>query len=304
MRDDDDPRADALVAAMIRDRVAAVLETEDAALSGAADGVHRHRSQVRRLRDVLAATRSATDPALLRPLGPALAQWGSALGDVRDAEVRAQVADAALSELGLDDDAVRRRLVDAEQAEYARLHERLVELRRLPRFEDLFDRLRRWDVDAPAALVVPDPGDDLGADDAVRDLLAAQSRRLARAAGRIDGSDHAYHRVRKAARRLRSVTVAAGAAGRAVGAGEGLDDDALTRLARAAKRIHRRLGAHRDQRLFIDRLARQRALGVRAGEPAADYDALVAQAERSAEDGLHELRRSVKRVRRAAERLD
>ena len=44
-----------VVAEMIRERATAVIETEPAALAGEDDGVHQHRSQVRRLRDVLAA---------------------------------------------------------------------------------------------------------------------------------------------------------------------------------------------------------------------------------------------------------
>ena len=120
---------------------------------------------------------------------------------------------------------------------------------------------------------------------------------MRRAARRIDGSEDAYHRLRKSARRLRSVAVATAEAA-------DLEGESAHALAKAAKRIHGSLGDHRDQSLFVERLDRARTHGVRAGESAAEYDALLEQARAAAADGLHELRRSVERVRKAAKQLD
>ena len=83
---------------------------------------------VRRLRSVLAALpRPPRRAGRARPAG-AVREWGQQLGVVRDVEVQADVAAAAMDDLGIDDAAMRARLVDAEREEYARAHARLREL--------------------------------------------------------------------------------------------------------------------------------------------------------------------------------
>lgn len=281
----------AVIERMTHDLVAGVLTSEGAALADLPDGVHKHRTKVRRLRAVLAATRRLRDPGSSAALQLSLREWGRHLGEVRDAEVRAELAEAALSDAGSEDERARDRLVIEERAGHDRLHARLVELHELPRTHRLADDLRRFG----AAPGVIEPQAD--AAQALGELLRREARRVRSASGRIDGSLERYHDLRKAGRRLRYVASAVDAAA------PGLFGETAVRLSKAGKRVHDILGDHRDLLMFAERLERARTRAVRAGEPAELYGGMLAVAVARAADRLAELERAAKRVRKAASAL-
>jgi len=271
---------------------AALVESETAALEDRPDGVHRHRTQVRRVRAVLAALRGILDPEENAALEVAMREWGAQLGEVRDAEVRAKFAEEALEESGFGGDrAARARLVDADRAVYAQLHARLIELHALPRAIRRAEAVRRF-VEGPGVL---DPG--APADEIVADLLQHEARRVRRAWKRRDGSMERYHDLRKAGRRLRYVAEAVD------GVAPELAGEAGEQLAKAGRSVHDMLGDHRDALLFADRLVRVRARAVRAGEPGAPYEAMIEAARERAAARLAELPDAVREVRSAARGL-
>ena len=69
-----------VVTQILRTAVGAVRDTRAAALADEDDGVHRHRTAVRRLRSVLSAFAPPLDPAAARRLRVAFAEWGGQLG--------------------------------------------------------------------------------------------------------------------------------------------------------------------------------------------------------------------------------
>jgi CHAD domain-containing protein len=269
------------------DLVAGVVETEAEALEDRPDGVHHHRTQVRRLRGALAAMRGILDPAQAASLEAGLREWGAQLGEVRDGEVRASLAATALEESGFEDERVRARLVDPERIGYDRLHARLVELRALPRAIRRDAEMRAFG--ARPAFVAP----DADAADVFGSLLHHEARRIRRAAHRLDGSMERYHDLRKAGRRLRHLAEAVAEAA------PELFGDVAEDLAAAGKKLHDVLGEHRDELLFAARLDRTRVHAVRAGEDPAPYDAMAAAARGRARSRQDRLEHAVRRVRRA-----
>lgn len=244
---------------ILRRAAAGVECTTTAALADEPDGVHQHRVQVRRLRSVLAGFQDDLDSRAARRLRVAYAEWGRELGVVRDIEVRADVADELLARAGIDDPAVVRRLVGSERDAYPGAHARLVELARSPRSRER-ERMLRALVDA--AFVV-DPGRPAAG--VLAAALSRQAHRVRKAEGRLDGSDEAYHDLRKAARRTRYVAEAV------ADAVPDLYPKKVGGIASAGDDLHDALGGHRDAMLLAYRLRREEALAGRAGEPSAVY---------------------------------
>jgi CHAD domain-containing protein len=268
-----------------------LLSTEVAAIADAPDGVHQHRTAVRRLRSLLAAMRGHLDDSAAQRLRLQFAEWGGQLGVVRDIEVRAEVAEAAMDELGLDDDDLRRRLVDEEHEEYSRAHARLVELHDEPRSVARMADLAAYVADPPfTAKAHADAG-------ALRQVARKEARRVRRAARRSDGSIETLHDVRKAGRRLRYVAEALHEAQPDV---FGEDYEAL---ASAGEHVHDVLGDHRDELIFIERLELARTRAGRAGERVEPYDELMARSARRAGDSIAGLDDALDQVRRAGRAL-
>ncbi|WOQ69163.1 CHAD domain-containing protein [Microbacterium limosum] len=284
------PETGDVVRVILRAAADAVRDTRDAALADEDDGVHRHRTAVRRLRSVLAAFASPLDPAAAGRLRVLFAEWGGRLGVVRDAEVRASSAAAALDDAGIEDAGIRRRLVDDERSEYRRLHARLGELATGTRLAEA-DALLREVVETPALVGADDPASAV-----LRRILRHQTRRVRRAAQRLDGTLEGLHAVRKAARRLRYVAEAIASASEPA-------DDLLTELAAAGEWVHDLLGDHRDLLLFADGVERERARAARAGEPVAPYDALADGARLEAAARLEALDGALERIRTAGKAL-
>ena len=175
------------------------------------------------------------------------AEWGGQLGIVRDIEVRAEVALAAMDDLGIDDAELRARLVDDEYEDYARAHARLRELHDGPRSEARMAALRAFADDPPVTSAAePEAA-------ALTKVARAEVRRVKRAAKRSDGSIESLHEVRKAGRRLRYVAEALHEAD------PGVFSDDVEELAAAGEDVHDALGDHRDELIFIDHLEIARA---------------------------------------------
>lgn len=263
--------------------------TERAAMADEPDGVHRARVSVRRLRSVLAGYRGVLDAATADRLRVDYAEWGRELGVVRDIEVRAGIAAELLTRARIDDGTVHRRLVDEERIAYAQAHTRLVERAQGPKAASRAGMLRAF-VAAPG---FSDP--DAAADRVVVRVLRDQERRVRRAVHRLDGTEEAYHAVRKAARRLRYVAEA--------GADGAFPLPGAADLARTGEILHDLLGAHRDALLVADRIAHQRAAAVRAGEPGDPYARVEALARADAADRLTELPETLRSLRQARSAL-
>jgi len=290
-RQDSSTTAASVIRAAVRTAAERLLETEPAAMDDLPDGVHQHRTHVRRLRSLLACFSGYLDESATTDLRVQLGEWGGQLGVVRDAEVRAQVAAAAMDELGIDDASMRRRLVDAEREEYVRAHARLRELHDGPRSIARIAALTAFAADPPTTSAA-----DVGTDALTR-LARREARRVRRAATRGDGSIEALHELRKAGRRLRYVCEALNAAG------PDLFGLAFADLAAAGEEVHDTLGDHRDELIFLHRLEIVRARARRNGESVEPYDDLAARSAARAKHRLHDLGDALARVRRAAKAL-
>lgn len=283
------PSAETLARRIVQSASADVEASEAAALRDEPDGLHEHRTRVRRLRSVLASIeRLADDPALVDTRA-ALAPWGRILGEARDAEVRAERAEAVMAELGIDDADARRRLVGDERVEYRHLHARAVDVH-----ETRAGRARQQLVrEAGLTLHL----DDAPAKKTFRRLLRRDARRLARAVRRSDGSLDRLHDVRKAARRLRYLSEAVNAADASLLGGDN------RRLGRAAKRVHKLLGEHRDDLLLVERAVETHRRAFTAQEATAPYDEIARHAQSSADAHLADLPKALKKARKATKRL-
>lgn len=279
----DQPSTRAVVSDILLAATRAVVETKAAALADEPDGVHQHRTSVRRLRSILGAFAPLLDETAERRVRVAYAWWGSQLGVVRDTEVRAAVAAEALRSREIDDRDMWRRLVEDEEAEYAHVHARLVELEASPRAREAERMLVEF-----ARRPVVGYGDD-GARRLAK-LVRRELRRVRKAAARNDGSADGLHTVRKAARRLRYV---AEAIDRVAPELFGAD---LTALAEGGETVHDILGDHRDLILLASRLEHTRAVAARAGESTAQYTVLVMDAEAAASRRLDELEGALRRL--------
>lgn len=245
------------------------------ALADEPDAVHRLRTSVRRLRNVLAAFRRYLDKDAAAELRSALKEWGDALGRARDLEVRLMDAAVAADAVGLDDDA-RAVLLDPLRAAHERAHADVV--RWTPsgqgsgqgRGRELFRLLDDW-------AAAPRLGDRAArpAKKAARRAVRRQTARTLGSAGDLTNLESA-HELRKAARRLRHTC------------------DAITRqpvgllgrrtkdLGSAGHRIQSLLGDHRDALLLAEH-ARERT------DASPEYDAVVGRCQEQALAALADL---------------
>lgn len=285
------PTAQTLARRILQTASADVESTEAAALSDQPDGLHQHRTSVRRLRTVATALGRLSDPAATRDLRGGLKVWGGLLGEARDAEVRADRAAEALSETGVDDADARRRLVGDERAAYRHLHARVVAAHETDESRARIQAVRE------AGLRFELDGGDAKAKKTFRRLLRAEADRVSRAARRSDGSLERLHNVRKAARRLRYLAEAVDRADPTV-----LGDD-VRRVGRAAKRVHKLLGDHRDDLLLSERAAMLHRRAFTAQEDTRPYDAVAALATERARARLEQVPKALKKIEKAARRL-
>ena len=283
------PSAETLARRIVQSASADVEASEAAALRDEPDGLHEHRTRVRRLRSVLASIERLSDDPALAGTRAALAPWGRVLGEAGDAEVRADRAEAVMAELGIVDADARRRLVGDERAEYRHLHARAVDAHETPAGQTRRQLVRE------AGLTLHIDGDS--ARKTFRRLLRRDARRLARAVRRSDGSLDRLHDVRKAARRLRYLSEAVNAADASLLGGDN------RRLGRAAKRVHKLLGEHRDDLLLVERAVETHRRAFTAQEATAPYDEIARHAQSRADAHLAHLPKALKKARKATKRL-
>lgn len=289
--DGDHATADAVTRSIIRAAADRLTASLPGAIDDVPDGVHQHRTSVRRLRSVLAGFRDHLDEPAAHDLRVQFAEWGQQLGVVRDVEVRADVATEAMDDLGIDDPPMRARLIDAEREEYARAHARLRELYEGPRSSARMAALERFASDPVTTTDAETPAGRLTA------VARHEARRVRKAGKRSDGSIETLHDVRKAGRRLRYVAEALHEA-----APEVFGDDCAA-LADAGEAVHDTLGSHRDELIFVEHLELARAQAGRAGEGVENYDVLIARASERAKKSLAGLDEALKHVRKAAAAL-
>lgn len=285
----DTPSAQTIARRIVQTASADVESSEAAALADVPDGLHQHRTVVRRLRSVVTALRRISSAGETRELNAALKTWGQLLGHARDAEVRAERAEDALAERGVDDPDARRRLVGDERAAYRHLHAHVV-------------AAHETDESRARTQLVREAGLRLELDDAkakkvFRGLLRGEADRVARAARRSDGSIERLHDVRKAARRLRYLAEAVDRADPELFGGD------ARRVGRSAKRVHRLLGDHRDDLLLAERANALHRRAFTAQEDTRPYDAVAALAAERAEAHLKDVPKALKKVKKAARRL-
>jgi|GEM_PF-1761028 len=319
------PTAGDALARILRELVLRFDETEPAALANEPDGVHRHRSAVRGLRSALAVFRRRFDADAVDELRSRLDDWGASLGAVRDHEVAAAALDALLEEAladiaadvadetdadaggeagadvdaraGVDASRSLRRLVEAEREAALEAHARRVAGADPDRLGALHRALHAFAERPPFS---PDAGEPAAA---LREAIEREARRVLRRARRMDGSLESRHAIRKRARRLDGAIAALLDAEAAADPGAS-PDRALRKAGRAAHRIQRRLGRHRDAALVAQRVQDARDEAAREGEDLVILDAALARA-RAAEQrrarALHGLRRRLRRAVRALE---
>ncbi|MDQ6522290.1 CHAD domain-containing protein [Nocardioides sp. LHD-245] len=226
------------------------------ALADEPDAVHRLRTSVRRLRNVLAAFGGYVEKRPARLLRDRLASYGALLGAGRDLEVRAEDCRRVLAQVGRPD--LEPVLVAPLVAAHDGAHAVLVEWHATPDATALDRLLRDWARSVPLTSRADRPA----ATEAGRVLRREIRRVLDRAA-----EGETSHEVRKAARRLRHVADAVGT-------------DEAARPGRLGKDIQGRLGDHRDALLLAGHLWS-------AGAPAVVVARVEASASRAL-DGLPE----------------
>ncbi|QHC59257.1 CYTH and CHAD domain-containing protein [Rathayibacter sp. VKM Ac-2760] len=239
------------------------------------DALHRMRVHTRRLRSVLAASRSVLDRTALDPLREELRWLAGVLGAARDEEVLAERLRTAIEKAGegLHAKAVGgTSLFEAIERRHAIALQRVAKALRGARYLALLDAL-----DA----LLDDPPRTAKAGSSAKKLVR---RSLAKEVARLDaartGEDdlEARHELRKAAKRLRYVVDAWSAVvPEAVGSRQ-------HSLAKAAKAVAEALGEERDALAAREALRAHALVAARRDEPAFALGAASAHEERRAEE--------------------
>jgi CHAD domain-containing protein len=301
------PAADVIVEAL-RGLVEQLEQLDPEARADHPDAVHRMRSAVRRLRSVLAAYRRLFDAERVEPLRQQLRSLGGILGTARDAEVRAQLADDELSELGhRADDAARRRLVEGSLEEYRQAHFAAMRVLSSATYFRLLDALDEF-VAAPPLSALGEKRQSIKV--VAAKVIAGELARLRKRAGAaafagasgqggdLDArGDGALHAARKAARRLRFAADVVSAGSTAVLGKK------YRHISREAQRVQDALGDHRDSALFVEHLLLTSNRAHAAGENTFAYGAMSVRAEHRGAAALDSSPSALKRLDRRAESL-
>ncbi len=260
-----------MLAEIIGDLAARIIDRGPAALADEPDAVHQLRTAVRRLRNVLAAFAQYVEPAAVGGLRAHLSEYGDRLRRARDLEVRAQWCAAISAEAGLDEELLQGLVGPLEEA-HTEAHAGLVAWSRSREAEQLQAALCAW-AQAPALV----SGSARPGVVVAREVVAAQADRVLTLDADYRGDIEAAHALRKAGRRLRH---AADAVTRPPAALLGPDAAALGEL---GARIQSLLGDHRDAMLLAGYVR-----GSLPAEPAvrAAYATVIEAAERAASDAI------------------
>jgi CHAD domain-containing protein len=292
------PAADVIVEAL-RQLVAQLEQLDPEARADQPDAVHRMRSTVRRLRSVLAAYRRLFDAERVASLRDQLRTLGGVLGTARDAEVRSQLADDELSELGhRSDDASRRRLVEGSLEEYRQAHAAALRMLSSASYYRLFDALDEFVANPPlSALGEKSQSIKVVAAKVIASELARLRKRAGAAAFSGASGDSALHSTRKAARRLRFAADAVSQGGTAVLGKK------YRHISREAERVQDALGDHRDSALFVEHLLLTSNRAHAEGENTFVYGAMSVRAQNRGAAALDSSPKALKRLDRRAESL-
>ncbi|WP_374946866.1 CHAD domain-containing protein [Agreia sp.] len=306
------PAVDVIVEA-VRQLVEQLEQLDPEVRADQPDSVHRMRSVVRRLRSVLAAYRRLFDAERVGSLRDQLTTLGGVLGAARDAEVRGQLADDELCELGhRTGDAAHRRLVEESLEEYRQAHAGALRMLSSAAYYRLFDALDEF-VANPSLSAHGEkrqPIRIVAAKVIARELARLRARAGAAAfagASRTGGADvsgdrdargdGALHDARKAARRLRFAADAVSTGGTAV------LKTKYRHISREAERVQDALGDHRDSALFVQHLLLTSNRAHAAGESTFVYGAMSVRAEHRGAAALNESPKALKRLAKRAESL-
>ena len=244
------------------------------------------RVAARRLRSDLRTFRPIVDRAWAQALSDELRWLGSALGEVRDADVQLVRLETLAPDLLAELEPVSRRL----RARQSDARASLLEMLRTERYVTLLERL----VDGLRNPILVAQAEDPSKKVLPKLLRRAWSRLEPQAAGLDKASpNEAYHAVRIRAKRVRY-------AGEAVA--PALGSAAVSRLAEAAADMQDLLGEMHDDVVMADQVAQQ---ATDSGEPAFAYAAgrLVERCLARAAEARSRYLRSWRRLRRASKRI-
>jgi CHAD domain-containing protein len=209
------------------------------------------------------------------------------------------VAERALDEAaedGLIEDteqleALKTRLIDAEQQAHDLTHARFAERQRLPRAVARSEEFIAFLDDPPFAPTASRPARKV-----LRKLIAKETRRTLKRADRLgDGGDtDALHEVRKAGRRLRYASEAL------TTEPVELFGKRVVALAEIGDDLHDVLGDHRDEVLFAEHVRRAAAHAAHEGGAALVFERLAEAADARAAEHLSKLPDVVKELRSLA----
>lgn len=271
----------------VAEQVTRLLEWDRAVRADADDAVHQMRVTIRQIRSLLQASGDAfglTDDSMILS---ELRELAAVLGAARDAEVLADRYGAALDALPQDlvRGPVRERLVQGAWQRYHTGLNRSLKAMRSPRYFRLLDAL-----DDLVYTPVPEPDGEhppttiASSYDRLR--KAVKKSVTARDGGTRDERDEALHRIRKAAKRLRYVAAATGAA----------------RVSERAKTIQTLLGEHQDSVVSRNHLLREATLAHAAGEDTFTYGLLYQQEAELARECRQQLDAALAKLRRTVRR--
>ncbi|GER22247.1 CHAD domain-containing protein [Zafaria cholistanensis] len=230
--------ASAVLLAYLHRHLAQLREQDPLVRANAPDAIHQMRATTRKMRSALATYRKLLEPEAARRLRGELKWLAGVLGEARDAEaVRGRLADKVAHEPGdLLLGPVGHRIEEELGATYTAARARVLHALEEERYFELLDSLE--------GLLQHPPLNGRAsrrAGKALPKLVERDAKRLRRdAAAALAGGegdrDAALHEARKSAKRLRH---AAGSAAPVLG-------KRARRLAKAAHRIQKILGAHHD----------------------------------------------------------
>lgn len=278
------PAPDDPVHRAVAEQVAALLQWDRAVRADADDAVHQMRVTIRQIRSLLQASEEEfglTDDATILS---ELRELAGILGTARDAEVLTERYRDALDALPPEvvRGPVRERLVSGGWQRYKAGLNRSLKAMRSARYFRLLDALDT------VVVTGPPPGDEHPHATIASGYKRVRKRaRVAAEAATEHEQDEALHGVRKAAKRLRYVAAATGAAG----------------VSAQAKTIQSLLGDHQDSVVSRAHLLAEADAAHAAGEDTFTYGVLyqleeeLSQRCREQLDGaLKSLRRSVRKA--------
>jgi CHAD domain-containing protein len=225
------------LAAMLDAQVRAMLVADPAVRLGlGSEALHDFRVATRRMRALLRAAREGLDERWGDELRAELGWLAGETNDARDLDVLTEELRPRVERLGDPDSEAGARLIDGLEEGRAAARERVLAALVTPRYFALVDRL----VAEAGNPRLSGTGLHLG------ELVAAERRRMRKAAKRVGGADDdaAMHRLRIAGKRVRYAGELAALPG----------DRAGQAFIRAAKDLQDVLGAHQDSVVAEERL--------------------------------------------------